>query len=93
MKVEIYGIPEDVAKCSGCISAIRLCFEKGYDYEIIPVLKKANNQLGFDYILENFDECKERANMQTRPTSFPRIFVDGKYIGSLKKFKELYGDD
>lgn len=91
MKVEIYGIPEDVAKCAGCIDSIRICIEYGYDYELIPVLKKSDNELGFEYIIEKFDECQKRAGLPYRPTSFPRIFVNGRYIGSIKQFKEIYG--
>ncbi|QQG33987.1 glutaredoxin [Aeromonas phage ZPAH1] len=93
MKVEIYGIPPEVANCAGCIDTIRLCIEKGYQYELIPVLKKSDNPIGFDYILDKFDECKNRAKLPYRPTSFPRIFVNGSYIGSIKQFKELYGDN
>ncbi|ATI17469.1 glutaredoxin [Aeromonas phage AS-szw] len=92
MFVEIYGVPEDIAKCAGCIDSIRFCIENGYEYELIPVLSKSNNSLGFDYILEKFDEIKTRANLPYRPTSFPRIFVDGRYIGSLKQLRDLYGD-
>ncbi|UQJ94942.1 glutaredoxin [Klebsiella phage CPRSA] len=49
MKIEIYGIPESLHKCYGCIEARKLLDEHGLEYEFYSVLKPANNSVGFDY--------------------------------------------
>ena len=49
MKVEIYGIPESLHNCYGCIQAQKLLTEKGIEYTFYPVLKEAKNDLGFEY--------------------------------------------
>lgn len=41
MKVEIYGIPESLHNCYGCIQAQKLLTEKGIEYTFYPVLKEA----------------------------------------------------
>ncbi|BES53223.1 hypothetical protein [Aeromonas phage phiWae14] len=90
MKIEIYGIPEELFKCPGCIAAVDFCKSYSFDYEFIPVLIKDESPIGFRYDIERIDECKTRANKDTRPRQYPQIFVDDKWIGGYQTFKEKY---
>lgn len=90
MIITIYGIPEDVGKCYGCISAINLCDELGLSVTLIPVVRKINNGVGFEYIREKYEECRIRAGKDKIPVRFPQIFVDNEYIGSYAAFKERF---
>lgn len=90
MKIEIYGIPEDVHRCAGCRAAKQLCDDRGLDYQFIPIVRVADTPLGFEYVMEAVEELKTRAGKQSAPTNYPQIFVNDKWIGSLKTFKEMF---
>lgn len=92
MKVEIYGIPENVHKCYGCIEAQKLLNEKGIKYVFYPVLKEAKNELGFEYDRPRIQELAKRARQRSLAFQYPRIFVDEKLIGGYLQLKQLIGD-
>ena len=50
MKIEIYGVPEDLFKCPGCIAAVDFCRSYGLDYTFIPVIVRDSNQIGFSIV-------------------------------------------
>ncbi|AUE22577.1 glutaredoxin [Aeromonas phage Ah1] len=92
MKIEIYGIPEDLFKCPGCIAAVDFCRSYGLDYTFIPVIVRDSNQIGFAYNRPAIEECRIRAGKDTSPRQYPQIFVDDKWIGSFETFKQKYGE-
>lgn len=92
MKVEIYGIPESLHNCYGCIHAQKLLKEKGIEYTFYPVLKEAKNDLGFEYDRPRIEELAKRARQRSLAFQYPRIFVDNKLIGGYLQLKQLIGD-
>lgn len=92
MKVEIYGIPESLHNCYGCIQAQKLLIEKGIEYTFYPVLKEAKNDLGFEYDRPRIEELAKRVRQRSLAFQYPRIFVDNKLIGGYLQLKQLIGD-
>lgn len=92
MKVEIYGIPESLHNCYGCIQAQKLLAEKGIEYTFYPVLKEAKNDLGFEYDRPRIEELAKRVRQRSLAFQYPRIFVDNKLIGGYLQLKQLIGD-
>lgn len=92
MKVEIYGIPENIHKCYGCIQAQKLLQEHGIEYQFYPVLKEAKNDLGFEYDRPRIEDLAKRARQRSLAFQYPRIFVDGVLIGGYMQLKQLIGD-
>lgn len=92
MKVEIYGIPESLHNCYGCIQAQKLLTEKGIEYTFYPVLKEAKNDLGFEYDRPRIEELAKRVGQRSLAFQYPRIFVDNKLIGGYLQLKQLIGD-
>lgn len=92
MKVEIYGIPESLHNCYGCIQAQKLLTEKGIEYTFYPVLKEAKNDLGFEYDRPRIEELAKRVKQRSLAFQYPRIFVDNKLIGGYLQLKQLIGD-
>lgn len=92
MKVEIYGIPESLHNCYGCIQAQKLLTERGIEYTFYPVLKEAKNDLGFEYDRPRIEELAKRAKQRSLAFQYPRIFVDNKLIGGYLQLKQLIGD-
>lgn len=88
-KIEVYGIPEGLGySCYSCINAVRLLEYKGLPYTFIPVLRKADNSLGFDYERDNIHELAKRIKAPSLAIVYPQIFIDGEAIGSFKALKE-----
>lgn len=92
MNVEIYGIPESLHNCYGCIQARKILDEKGIEYIFYPVLIPAKNDLGFDYDRGRIEELAKRLNSRGLAFTYPRIFVDNKFIGGYKNLEQLIGD-
>ena len=92
MKVEIYGIPESLHNCYGCIQAQKLLTEKGIEYTFYPVLKEAKNDLGFEYDRPRIEELAKRVRQRSLAFQYPRIFVDNKLIGGYLPLEQLIGD-
>lgn len=92
-KVEIYGIPEDIARCYGCISAVRLLERLGIDYTFYPILKHSDNELGFEYDRDRISELQRRVGKPTPPTNYPQILIDDVWVGGFLKMKAYFGDD
>lgn len=92
MKIEIYGIPESLHKCYGCIEARKLLDEHGLEYEFYSVLKPANNSVGFDYDRPRIEELAKRVRSRSMAFTYPRIFVDGNFIGGYMQLKEYLGE-
>ncbi|MGL6227948.1 MAG: glutaredoxin family protein [Culicoidibacterales bacterium] len=90
MKIEIYGIPESLHKCYGCISA-----KKFFDYNKLPytfhdILVADDSDLGFKYNTSVVTELKARMRKQNAPTNYPQIFVDNELIGSFNSAKIFF---
>lgn len=92
MRIEIYGIPEELHRCYGCISAFNFLKEKGIEYVFYPVLLKSGNDLGFEYDRKRIEELKKRTNNRNLSFQYPRIFIDGDLIGGYRQLKEKLGD-
>lgn len=90
--IEIYGIPTELFQCPGCISAVNWCKHYKLEYKFIPIIRKADTKLGFEYIRETIEQIKTRANKKTAPTQYPQIFVDGKWVGGFKRLQEATHD-
>ncbi len=94
MKVEIYGIPEEVHRCPACVSARHLLDSLGIEYTFYSVINKSQNSLGFDYDRERITECAKRIgcfpNLMLR---YPVIFIDNKKVHHLKQHLEDLGYD
>lgn len=90
MKIEIYGVPEHLFKCPGCISAVDFCRSYGLQFTFIPVLIDSSKEMGFEYNREAIEQCRIRAGKDTSPRQYPQIFVDNKWIGGYQTFKEQY---
>lgn len=92
MKIEIYGIPENLHNCYGCIHAQKFLKEQGLEYEFYPVLRPAENDLGFEYDRGRIEELAKRLRQRSLAFSYPKIFIDGKCIGGYMQLKEFIGD-
>lgn len=88
--IEIYGIPEEVYLCWGCKSAIKLVKSLDLPYEFYKVVKRVDNELGFEYNREKIEELAKRLNVNSLKFVYPQIFVDGKHIGGFKNLRDMY---
>lgn len=88
MRVEIYGIPDNLHNCYGCIHARKFLEEQGIEYSFYPVLVPANTELGFDYDRVRIDELAKRLNSRGRAFTYPRIFIDDEFIGGYAQLKQ-----
>lgn len=91
--IEIYGVPEHLFKCPGCMAAISYCEHNDLEFSFIPILLDADNELGFEYDRPAIEELRIKAGKETPPRLYPQIFVDGEWIGGFQTFKEKYGHE
>jgi len=90
MKVEIYGIPSTVHNCIACRKAVELLEENNIEYVFYPVLNTADNDLGFGYDRDRINELAKRLNTRGLAFTYPKIFVDGNYIGGYMNLEKLF---
>lgn len=88
--IEIYGIPEELHKCYSCVNATRFLDMIGKEYKFIPVLRKADTSVGFDYNKDDIKTLAKRAGFASLAITYPQIFIDGKHIGGYKDLREHF---
>lgn len=93
MNIEIYGIPEHLHNCYGCVESLKLLESKGIKYNFYPVLISSNNELGFEYDRDRIEELARRLNSRGLAFTYPRIFVDDRFIGGYKQLKDLLNNE
>ena len=89
-KIEIYGIPETLHKCFGCISAKKYLDNNRLQYKFHNILIKDNTDLGFKYDTNVINELKARTRKRKPPTNYPQIFVNDNLIGGFNAIKEYF---
>lgn len=92
MKVEIYGIPESLHRCYGCVQAMKLLDLEGIPYTFHAVLVPSDNDLGFAYDRPVIEALAKRVGQKSLAFRYPRIFVDDKLIGGFLELQNLIGD-
>ena len=90
--IEIYGVPADIFRCPGCISALNWVNHYKLEYKFHPILRRADTKLGFEYNRQTIEMMRIRAGKARAPTRYPQIFIDGKYIGGFKSLQEATSD-
>lgn len=91
--IEIYGVPEHLFKCPGCMAAVSYCEQSDLEFRFIPIILDADNELGFEYDRPAIEELRIKAGKETPPRRYPQIFVDGEWVGGFQTFKEKYGHE
>lgn len=93
MKIEIYGIPESLHKCYGCISTKKFFDSHKLKYTFHDILVVDSSDLGFKYNTCVVTELKARMRKHRAPTDYPQVFVNDKHVGSytqtLNYFEKL----
>ena len=73
-----------------CEMAKKLCTRKKIDFEFISVIRKADNQNGYELIPGIESELAKLLNKsELKGTTMPQIFVDGNHIGGCDDFKKF----
>ena len=73
-----------------CEMAKKLCTRKKIDFEFISVIRKADNQDGYELIPGIESELAKLLNKsELKGTTMPQIFVDGNHIGGCDDFKKF----
>ena len=91
-EVEIYGIPLEVYQCYGCEGARKLLNSNSIPYTFYDVVRKVDNDLGFEYDRPRIEELAKRAGFNSLRIVYPQIFVNGVHIGGYKHLKEILDD-
>ena len=90
MKVKIYGFDSSLKYCMYCEMAKKLCARKKIDFEFISIIRKADNQDGYELIPEIESELIKLLNKpELKGTTMPQIFADGNHIGGCDDFKKF----
>lgn len=89
LKIEVYGIPEEVSRCPGCLSVRSLLDNLKLSYTFYSVFSPSQAPLGFSYDRELIVSLAERAKFPSLNIRYPVIFVDNKLIHNIPRFKEL----
>lgn len=90
--IEVYGIPKEVYNCWGCQATIKLLDSLKIPYQFHEVIKRVDNELGFEYNRPKIEELAKRINSGSLKMVYPQIFIDNKHIGGYKQLKEIYDD-
>lgn len=85
-KIEIYGIPETVWRCYGCISAIKLLNDLKLDFIFYPVMSETAEGIVSDRPL--ISQLAKRAGYSTLSIRYPVIFVNDDKMYNLNYFKD-----
>ena len=73
-----------------CEMAKKLCARKKIDFEFISVIRKADNQDGYELIPGIESELAKLLNKsELKGTTMPQIFVDENHIGGCDDFKKF----
>lgn len=93
-KIEIYGIPETVMRCPGCIAVQHLLNSLSIPYTFYPVINQTLSGPVYDKPL--IVTLAKRAGFRSLSIRYPVVFVDGirlKNIPALKTFLIEQGYD
>ena len=73
-----------------CEMAKKLCTRKKIDFEFISVIRKADNQDGYELIPEIESELVKLLNKsELKGTTMPQIFINENHIGGCDDFKKF----
>lgn len=86
-KIEIYGIPETVMRCPGCIAVLSLLNSLSIPHTFYPVINQTPSGAVYDKPL--IVSLAERAGFKSLAIRYPVIFVDNKKIENIPAFKSL----
>lgn len=92
LKIEIYGIPEAVSRCAGCMHATKILNDLGLPYEFYDVLyiDPVENQVAYNRGL--IESLAERAGFPSLNIRYPVIFINDKLQHNLRYFKQFLLD-
>lgn len=88
--VEVYGIPKEVYNCWGCQASIKLLESLQIPYQFYEVVKRVDNELGFEYNRPKIEELAKRINSGSLKITYPQIFIDGVHIGGYDNLRKYY---
>lgn len=89
LKIEVYGIPETVSRCPGCIHVRKILEGLGLPFSFYDVLSPSQDGVGFTYDRPLIVSLAERAGFPTLNIRYPVIFVDDKLVHNIRFFKQL----
>jgi glutaredoxin len=84
---EIYGIPETVMRCPGCLTVLNLLNSLSINYKFYPVINQTPSGAVYDKAL--IVSLAKRAGFKSLAIRYPVIFVDNKRIENIPSFKAL----
>lgn len=84
-EIEIYGIPETVMRCPGCMSVTKLLKELNAPFTFYEVITKTDT-IAYDKPL--IVSLAKRAGFTSLNIRYPVIFVDNVRQRNIKAFKE-----
>lgn len=84
-KIEIYGIPEEVGRCYGCMAVTSLLNNLGVPFTFYKVITN-DGQLKYDRPL--IVSLAKRAGFGSLNIRYPVIFVNDKKQNNIKHLKE-----
>ncbi|BBC78116.1 Glutaredoxin [Escherichia phage EcS1] len=86
LKVEIYGIPETVWRCPGCLTATKLLKELEIPFTFYPVV--GQTEQGIVHNRPLIVTLAKRAGFPTLSIRYPVIFVNDEKMYNIKYFKD-----
>lgn len=87
MKIEIYGIPENVWRCPGCHEVRGLLSSLSVDYEFIDVIQNVDGDIQYDRpTIESL--AKRIGVFPSLSIRYPVIFVDDIKMYNIPYFKQ-----
>ena len=92
LKIEVYGIPETVSRCPGCIYVRKILEGLGLPFSFYDVLSPSQDGPGFTYDRPLIVSLAKRAGFPTLNIRYPVIFVDDKLVHNIRFFKQLLLD-
>lgn len=84
-KIEVYGIPDEVGRCSGCQSVTKLLKELNAPFTFYKVLTN-NGKIEYDRPL--IVSLAKRAGFTSLNIRYPVIFINDSRQKNIKQFKE-----
>lgn len=92
LKIEIYGIPEAVSRCAGCMQATKILKDLNLPYQFYDVIyiDPVTKQIAYNRDL--IVALAKRAGFPTLNIRYPVIFVDNVLQHNLRFFKQFLLD-
>lgn len=92
LKIEVYGIPDTVSHCAGCIFVRKLLENLSLPYEFKEVLSPSPDGAGFTYDRPLIVSLAKRAGFPSLSIRYPVIFIDDKLIHNIRFLKQFLLD-